>query len=174
MQAMKVLEKYRVPTSSVVKAIQAFGDAARQKSRKTYCNQFIKELGGKLYDDATDAEIIAKALIERVLMDQDEFNVESAIKSAEMRRTQLKERMPELWAMPEIEEVVDGKTIKRSAVTGKRVKEKRDPEKKARALKIYQENKHRPEKDIISIMAKELQITNANASYYVTRAFKKL
>lgn len=176
MSPMQVLEKYKVPTTSVVKAVQDFGEAARARSDQLqYCNKFIKELGSSVsYKDRVDAEVICKALIERILMDQDDFDIADGLKYAEKRKDLIKERVPELWAAPEIEVLVDGKLMKKTA-SGRIVKKvaSRDPDKKERALQIYQANINRPKKDIIAIMAKELEITYANADYYVSRVFKK-
>jgi hypothetical protein len=176
MLPMQVLEKYKVQTSSVVKAVQDFGETARARSDQLqYCNKFIKELGSDVsYKDKVDAEVICKALIERILMDQDDFNVVEGIKYAEKRKDLIKGRVPELWAAPEIEIEVGGKMMKKTA-NGRMVRKvaSRDPDKKDAARKVYEANINRPKKDIIAIMAKELNITYANADYYVSRVFKK-
>jgi hypothetical protein len=130
-----------------------------------FCNKFLKEFGCSSYENRVDAEIAAKAVIERVLMQQDEFNTADAMDHARSRIAQLRERMPELWASSEIEEIVDGK-VKRTTV-----KKGRKSDVKEKAREIYEANKQRDKKDIILLMSKELNITKANASYYVSRVF---
>jgi hypothetical protein len=166
MNYMDILVKYELKTYSVVGAVSSFGDRVRTSSNQlVFCNKFLKELGCSSFENRVDAEIAAKAAIERLLMQQDEFDVKDAMSHADNRIKQLRERMPELWATSEIEEVIDGKVKKTN------IKKGRKSDVKDKAKVIYEANKQRDKKDIIILMSKELGITKANASYYVSRVF---
>jgi hypothetical protein len=52
-------------------------------------------------------------------------------------------------------------------------KARKNNEKKAKAYNIFEANKDKKSSDIARLIQAELNITFANAQYYVTRVFKK-
>jgi len=60
-----------------------------------------------------------------------------------------------------------------TATTADAPKARKTNEKKAKAFEIFEANKDKKSSDIARLIQAELNITLANAQYYVTRVFKK-
>ena len=65
------------------------------------------------------------------------------------------------------------KEVKAKIATVKVVKEPKTNDKKVAAKLIFDANKDKGNGEIAQLISKELEITYANAYYYVTRAFKR-
>lgn len=129
------------------------------------CNQIIKRLGGSHVLNTTEAQIIARSMIEQAIMftlQKRTFDPEHAMQVAKIRVADMKVKHPYLFVMKEnsVEAVA---TTKRGRKSG---------DKKAKALAIFEANRGKKASDIAKLIQVELGITFANAYYYVSRVFK--
>lgn len=172
-----VLEKhYFLDLSSVNRALTAFNYLLENDSaqKRSVCNRLIKDLGCQPIDHPVDAEIYAKALIEQVILNGEDYNPESAAAAAAARVQKIKLKMPELYAGVQVE-VVNGATTyikakKTAKRVGRNVEDANDKKKNARV--IWEANRSKSNGDIAKLISHELKITYANAYYYVSRVFK--
>ena len=171
-----VLENhFLIDLSSVNRALHSFNRwLDDDRNKRTYmCNRLITDLRCQPIDHPVDAEIFAKALIEQVILNGEDFDPEKASIAAHARVEKIKTKMPELYAGVEVEVVGDEaifiKTRKKAKRAG-RGEEVNDKKKNARV--IWEANQGKPAGDIARLIAAELKITYANAYYYVTRVFK--
>lgn len=169
--------RYHLDLGSVTRALTSFNhklddDRAR---KHTVCNRLIADLGCTTVDHPVDAETFAKTLIEQVILNGLDYVPALAAIAARQRVAKIKQKMPELYVGADIEIVgLNGEvSIKRPIKKVKRAGREGSGDKKDNAFKIYTQHKDKPTGDIARLIAAELQITYANAHYYVSRVFKK-
>lgn len=150
------------PGMSVTRAITLIGlDINDSSSPLHAANKIITSLGGEPQAKPIQADIIAKALIEQAVIFGESYNAEKAMTAAKTKYDKIEKTMPYVFAGSE--EQVGGTT---------EVKSTRGGDKKVRALEIFNREKGKSNGDIAKIIAAELEITYANAYYYITRVFK--
>lgn len=119
-------------------------------------NTIMKNLGMPQFEfvEPTQAKVMALASIEQLLV-MDEFDPEKANEIATSKFERLRNKMP-------------------YAVKGTVVSKSRKGAKRDVAKQIYLENKGKSDKDIIAIVAKEMNITLQNAYTYIYLVKKDL
>ena len=127
-------------------------------------NKIIVSLGGQPVSKTIRADVIAKALIEQAVIFGNSYNPEKASTIAEAKFSKIEATMPYVFAGSDDSRVVNTKV---------EVKEKRGGDKKERALEIYNREKGKNGTEIAKMIAEEIDITFANAYYYVSRVFGK-
>lgn len=170
--------RFHLDLSSVNRALASFNaklDDDRQR-KHTICNRMITELGCKAVEHPVDAETFAKTLIEQVILNGEDYVPERAAITASARVEKIRQRMPELYAM-EVEVVgATPEEIKfggvKSAKKAKRAGRGDTNDKKSAAFEIYNKHADKPAGDIARLIAADLNITYANAYYYISRVFK--
>jgi len=173
MNATKILEKFQIPTHLTVHhAIAKSGELIDCSTHPlSKANHVIKEFGGEETDNIVRARLLAKALVEQAYYARDKFdtiNVLNAVRKVE----QVSTKMPFIYNTSEVvEQAAKPLTIttKNNVVRAS----KSNNDKKARALEIFsslEPTLSAAEKS--KIIAEKLEITFANAYYYVTRVFK--
>lgn len=170
--------RYYLDLSSVTRALTSFNykindDASR---KGVHCNRLIKDLGGEPISNEIDAEIIAKCLIEQVILQGEDYIADNAIKLAEAKLAKLRVKMPELWAGVQVEVATDNSSdpFAKKTKKAKRVGSgSSSDDKKERARAVYDKYAGKPAGDIAKLIASELDITYSNAYYYVSRVFNK-
>lgn len=70
-------------------------------------------------------------------------------------------------------QTVETQSVVKSPVVRESVKSSTKDGKKVAALKLFEANVDKGNGEIARLIAKELEITYANAYYYVTRVFKR-
>lgn len=165
------------PHGSAVVAVQRvqeiFEDA---KDELASMNRIITTLGCTAVLHTVQARILAKTLTQEFVLRGGLYEAEEAMKVAAAKYIDMEKTMPFLFIASE-----GGVTpITKTAVGGgtrvaKVQKAKRGGDKKERALVIFNTyaGKETADSDIAKDIAKQLEITFANAYYYVTRVFKK-
>lgn len=152
------------PSMSVSRAISKIGlDISESNDPLRAANKIITALNGLPVANPIHADIIAKALIEQAVIFGDSYSAEKAMAVANEKYDKIKRTMPYVFAGSS-----EDPTPKRNV----EVKEKRGGDKKVRALEIFNREKGKPNGEIAKMIAAELEITYANAYYYVTRVFK--
>jgi len=156
------------PHTSVTRAISAAGVFFSSFSHPGVGpNKMITWLGGKPIGNPVEADIIAKALLEQaVLLGVENYNFEAAMAVAQQKLAKIRITMPYAFAGSEVNAVNVSKTASKRASP-------RGGDKKERARVVFDRESGKSDGDIARIIAAELQITYANAYYYVSRVFKK-
>lgn len=157
------------PGMSVSRAISKIGlDLNDCTDPLIAANKIISSFGGSPVSMPIQADIIAKALIEQAIIFGEEFDCEKAYAVAITKFQKIENTMPYVFA---------GSTEDMAPAKRPVAKEPRGGDKKARALEIYNKERGgptpRPNGEIATMIAKELDITYANAYYYVSRVFAK-
>ena len=168
--ASEVLKRYGIRGNSVVRAIQQVGeDIALSSDPLSFANSLISDLGGNDQYDLASARIVAKALVEQAMI-QPIYDTDSATKTADKKLDKIKTTMPYVFAEPEVT-----KTTKEPKLTksGSVRQSSRSNDKKPKAKIIFDANKDKTNGEIAQMIADDLQITYANAYYYVSRVFKR-
>lgn len=161
--AKQVLLDYGIKTSSVGGAIKQIGDTIDDsRDPLALSNSIINQLGGIDQYDLVSAKILAKALIEQAMV-QDPYDTEEATKAADGKLEKIRKDMP--YVFTKAEEEADSQPIKQQSSSSN--------DKKAKAEIIFKANKQLSNGDIAKLIQKELNITYANAYYYVSRVFKR-
>lgn len=162
------------PGMSVSRAIHVVGLQIDESSDPLRAaNKIITSLGAKPVSNTIMANVLAKALIEQAVLSGDTYNAESAVAVAAEKYLKIERTMPYIFAgsgegsTPVLNKPIRGGVGKKSA--GK------SNDKKTQALEIYnrESGKGLTGTAIAKIIADELEITVANAQYYVTRVFNK-
>lgn len=173
--AVYVLEKMGLkPGMSVSRAIHSVGlkiDDSSDPLRAA--NKIIISLGAQPVSNSIMANILAKALVEQAVLSGASYDTEKSIAIASEKYLKIERTMPYIFAgsgegsTPILNTPVAAGSSKKSA--GK------SNDKKALALDIYnrESGKGLTGTAIAKIIAEELEITVANAQYYVTRVFNK-
>lgn len=152
------------PRMSVSRAIIKVGmDIADSGDPLRASNKIIVALGAKPYSKPIQAEIIAKALIEQAVLFGENYDAEKALDIALAKYDKIERTMPYVFAGTE-----ESKTP-----SNVEPKAKRGGDKKDRALEIYNREAGKSGTEIAKIIAAEIDITYANAYYYVSRVFAK-
>lgn len=162
--AKQVLQKYGIKGESVVKAIQQVGeDIGLSSDPLSYANCIISDLGGADQYDLASARILAKALVEQAII-QPSYDPDSASKTADGKLSKIKVDMPYVFDP----DATASQTSKFSSSKGTKSNDK-----KAKAKVIFDSNKDKTNGEIAQLIAADLDITYANAYYYVSRVFKR-
>lgn len=163
--AKEVLSTYGIKTDSVVRAIQQVGeDIGLSADPLGYANSIISDLGGSDQYDLASARVLAKALVEQAIK-QDNYDASSASMTADAKLAKIKTDMPYVFA--ESESGPATTSFKSKAKPAK------TNDKKGKAKAIFDANKDKANGEIAGLISKELEITYANAYYYVSRVFKR-
>lgn len=152
------------PGMSVTRAITSIGMTISDSSDPLKAaNKIIISLGAKPVSNAAYADVIAKGLIEQAVVKGADYNAEDAFVIANGKFQKIMEKMPYVFATDESGNLASGK------------KGKATNDKKTAALDIFnrESGKGLTNTAIAEIIAKELDISLANAQYYVSRVFAK-
>ena len=153
------------PGMSVSRAINKLGlDFNECTDPLIAANKVITSFGGQPSSMPIQADIIAKAMVEQAILTGSEYDPEQAFKIALEKFAKIERTMPYVFA---------GSTEDKSPTTRTEVKESRGGDKKVRALEIFNREKGKSSGEIAQAIAAELDITYANAYYYVSRVFAK-
>jgi hypothetical protein len=167
--AKQVLKTYGIKEGSVVRAIQQVGeDIGLSSDPLSYANSIISDLGGTDQYDLASARIIAKALVEQA-MTQEEYDRPEAVVIADTKLDKIRKTMPYVFA--ESEAAAD--QISSTTTSRVKIKSVKTNDKKPKAKAIFDANKDKTNGEIAQMIAAELEITYANAYYYVSRVFKR-
>jgi len=166
--AKLVLKTYGIKEGSVVRAIQQVGeDIGLSSDPLTYANSIISDLGGTDQYDLASARIIAKALVEQA-MTQEEYDRPEAIVIADQKLEKIRKTMPYVFAESEAAEDQSSTSTRKV-----RISSVKSNDKKPKAKAIFDANKDKSNGEIAQMIAADLEITYANAYYYVSRVFKR-
>jgi hypothetical protein len=166
--AKQVLKTYGIKEGSVVRAIQQVGeDIGLSSDPLAYANSIISDLGGTDQYDLASARIIAKALVEQA-MTQEEYDRPEAVVIADTKLDKIRKDMPYVFAESEASEDQPSTTTRKV-----KIKSVKTNDKKPKAKAIFDANKDKTNGEIAQMIAAELEITYANAYYYVSRVFKR-
>ena len=166
--AKQVLKSYGIKEGSVVRAIQQVGeDIGLSSDPLAYANSIISALGGNDQYDLASARIIAKALVEQA-MTQEEYDRPEAVTIANQKLDKIRKDMPYVFAESETAEDRPSTTTRKVKVASVKTNDK-----KPKAKAIFDANKDKTNGEIAQMIQKELDITYANAYYYVSRVFKR-
>lgn len=152
------------PGMSVTRAITKIGMEIDDSSDQLKAaNKIIISLGAKPVSNVAMANVIAKALVEQAVVQGDAYVPEDAIVVANGKFDKLMARMPYAFSTDNAGNPSLGKAGKATN------------DKKAQALEIFnrETGKKLTNSAIAEIIAKELDISLANAQYYVNRVFTK-
>jgi hypothetical protein len=155
------------PGMSVSRAITSVGlDIDEASDPLLAANKVIVLLGAKPVSNTIMANIYAKALVEQAVVWGDAYVPENAYAIAHEKYKKIQITMPEIFVNSD----ENGNYTNRSNKASKPVNDK-----KTQALEIYnrETNNKLTNTAIAKIIAEELDITLANAQYYVTRVFAK-
>lgn len=163
-----VFKKYKInPERSINRIIQDISSAISD-SRDPFVmsNQLIGQLGSTTVQDYSEAPIIAKCLVEQAVV-MKEYDPIAARKIADEKVAAMRAKHSWMFASSEKEKTVT------SAITGETAKAaKANNDKKAKALAIFEANRGKKASDIARLIQIELDVSFANAYYYVSRVFK--
>lgn len=152
------------PRMSVTRAISKIGlDIIESTSQLEAANRIITMLGGTPVSKPVQADIIAKAMVEYAVNNSEYYLPDEAVVYALQKYHKIERTMPYVFA---------GTTESQTPVRGI-VKEKKTNDVKSAALEIYNREKGKSGTEIAKTIAAELDITFANAYYYVGRVFAK-
>ena len=166
--AKQVLTTYGIKTDSVVRAIQQVGeDIGLSSDPLGYANSIIGDLGGSDQYDLASARILAKALVEQAIV-QDQYDAIAASSTADGKLDKIRVSMPYVFAQSDAEEASAFTSSFKAKATSTKSNDK-----KPKAKAIFDANKSLTNGEIAGLIAKELEITYANAYYYASRCFKR-
>lgn len=155
------------PTTNVHRAIKAVGDIIDlSRNKLAAANEIIVGLGAPAVTKERTAMVLAKGLIEQVLVKGKEYNPEEAMTVVAGKYMRLVDDQPNVYSIK--------KGVKSMANGGDTVKSPRassSNNKKAAALAIFEANQGQSKSEIARKIAAELEISQANALYYVCRVF---
>jgi hypothetical protein len=153
------------PGMSVTRAISKIGlDISESSSPLEAANRIITLFGGSPVSKPVQADIIAKAMVEHAIMNSEYYQADDAVVIALEKYRKIEKTMPYVFAGS-----TESLTPSRNGV----VKEVKTNDVKARALEIYNREKGKGGTEIAKVIAAELNISFANAYYYVGRVFAK-
>lgn len=173
MNATAILDKYSIPTNLTVHhAINRAGEVIDSTNYPIMvANDIIKAFGGTQSENLVEARLLAKALVEQAYYAKDKFDALNVIKAIDKVK-QVSNKMPFIY---QTSEAVDQSSKPKTITTKDNVvrASKSNNDKKAKALQIYKTlDSTISASDKAKIIAKQLEITYANAYYYVSRVFK--
>lgn len=151
---------------SPVAAVRRVGEIIERSNDKLYtANKIIASLGAPVVTTERTAAVLAKGLVEQALIHGESYKSELAMTIVAGKYMKLVDGMPGVYNAGD-----PWKDQRSSATTGRAVT---SDDKKIRAMQIFERNKTLNNSCIAKLIAKELDITFANAYYYCTRVFKK-
>lgn len=153
------------PGMSVTRALTQVGLVINESNQRsvTNANRIIKSLGGEPETHPVAADIVAKALIEQAVLSGSYYDQEAAIKVAQEKLAKIRLTMPYAFAQANDKDSQPTRARKMSSGGG---------DKKERARVIFEREAGKPAGAVAKIIATEIDITYANAYYYVSRVFK--
>ncbi|NDG30854.1 hypothetical protein EB118_12375 [bacterium] len=173
MNATAILDKFSIPTNLTVHhAIARAGDVIDNTSYPIMmANDIIKSLGGTESENLVEARLLAKALVEQAYYAKDMFDTLNVMKAIEKVK-QVSTKMPFIYQTSEaVEQASKPKTITTKDNVVRASKSNND--KKAKALEIFKTlDPAMSASEKAKVIAKQLEITYANAYYYISRVFK--
>lgn len=153
------------PGMSVTRAISKIGlDISESSNQLEAANRIITLFGGTPVSKPVQADIIAKSLVEYAVTNSEYYQADEAMVVALGKYRKIERTMPYVFA---------GTTETQSAPREGSAKPPKVNDVKTLALAIYNREKGKSGADIAKIIAAELDITFANAYYYVGRVFSK-
>lgn len=153
------------PGMSVSGAITKVGlDISESKDPLAAANRIIVQFGSKPVSNAIVADIFAKALIEQAVLLGDLYDAKKAEIVANEKHEKIRRVMPYIFDVTNEQ----GDIVRKFSP-----KTKQGGDKKTLALDIFNREQGKSGSDIAKIIASELDITYANAYYYVSRVFKQ-
>lgn len=158
MTALELLRKNDIPLDQTVHhAIARTGDVIDNSSYPLEkANFLIKQLGGQEVDNIVIARLIAKSLIEQVYIQKADYKGELAIVVARSKVEKIISNSPYIMQISE-------PAPAQAPVS----------DKKTAACAIFNRMQGSTSGEIAKVIQSELNITYANARYYVDRVFKK-
>jgi hypothetical protein len=155
------------PGMSVTRAISLVGNNINDSTDQlSAANKIIVSLGSKPVGSFVKADIIAKALIEQAVLRGDRFQPEEAAAVAVSKLEKIEQTLPYVFAEPEGNAPTPGQQPSNRSSTNSN-------DKKAKAFDIFTREAGKTKGEIATIIANEIDITYANAYYYVSRVFSK-
>lgn len=167
MNVTPVLKKLGIdPSMSVHRAIHEVGIIVNDApNRLQEANKIIQSLGApRVLREERIAEIVAKGLVEQAVIDPMNFDPEKAMAIANQKYEKILSLYPYV--------LKHDVKVPSPSKPGKRASRKNN-DKKARAEELFNANKEKSNGDIAKLISTELEITYANAYYYVSRVFKR-
>lgn len=153
------------PGMSVTRAISKIGlDILESSNQLEAANRIIIMFGGTPVSKPVQADIIAKSLVECAINNSEYYLPEDAMVVALRKYHKIEKTMPYVFA---------GTTETQSPLREGTAKPPKVNDIKTLALDIYNREKGKTSAEIAKIIAVELDITFANAYYYVGRVFAK-
>ena len=153
------------PGMSVTRAISKIGlDIGESSNQLEAANRIIVMFGGIPMPKPIHADIIAKALIEQAVVLGANYKADEAMVIANDKFSKVERTMPYVFA---------GSAEETQSTRPSSAKEKKSGGTKDQALAIFNREKGKTNNEIAKIIAAELDITFANAYYYVGRVFAK-
>jgi len=137
-------------------------------SRLSAANKIIVDLGSPRVSKERHAVVMSQALVEQAVLNRLNFDASNAHQAAKERYEKLLVDMP--WSF------VDSTDKPTSTPRVRKSTDRESPQdnnKKRQALVIFNENKDKTNGEIAKIISTALEITYANAYYYVSRVFKR-
>lgn len=158
------------PTESVNRIIKDIGIQIELKpDRLAAANDIITKLGAPAATKERTAIVLAKGLVEQAVLLGDAYQPEAAMTVVAGKYMKLVDDLPSVYS---IKKGAKSLANTEGTTTSGRASRKNN-DKKAAALAIFEANKSLGNSDIAKMIATELEITFANAYYYVTRVFKR-
>lgn len=137
--------------------------------RLAAANEYIIALGASPVTKERTAIVLAKGLIEQAIIQGESYKVEDAMTVVAGKYMNLVNDLPAVYSIKNgVKSLANTLTVAKDGRASKS-----NNEKKAQAMAIFEANKSLGNSDIAKLIAADLQITFANAYYYVTRVFKR-
>lgn len=154
-------------TDSINRVIKDVGIQIDLKpDRLAAANEIITALGAPAATKERTAIVLAKGLVEQAIIKGEEYKVEDAMTVVAGKYMKLVDELPGVYSIKKgAKSLANGETTTRAP--------RKNNDKKAAALVIFEANLSLGNSDIAKKIAAELDITFANAYYYVTRVFKR-
>ena len=153
------------PGMSVTRAINKIGlDIIESSNPLEAANRIITMFGGTPTSKQIESDIIAKSLVEYAVKNSEYYQPDEAMVVALEKFRKIQRTMPYAFA---------GTSESTTPNTHGVVKQKKTNDIKSLALDIYNREKGKSGTEIAKLIAAELDITFANAYYYVGRVFSK-
>jgi len=171
MNVSSVLKELNIDsTDSINRIIKDVGIQIDLKpDRLAAANDIITKLGAPAATKERTAIVLAKGLVEQAIVTGEAYNPENAMTVVAGKYMKLVDDLPSVYS---IKKGAKSLANTEGSTTSGRASRSNN-EKKAAALAIFEANKSLGNSDIAKLIATELEITFANAYYYVTRVFKK-
>lgn len=176
MDMSSVLKEMGVNTNSPNVAIVAVAEHfENSRCATTAANELIQKLGGARQETPIEADIIAKALAEQVVVQREQFNPEEAMAIAMEKLLNIKERMPYLFkhqeqeseGFPAVNDTSKPGLVKRNKAAKTARTDSIDV-----MVKEITDTGERDRGVIVTKIAAQVNMEYANVYYYVKKAEK--